>query len=51
MIGDLFIVRNICPSVLNKMAILELMYWHDWHKLADGAERDENKRLDDLRNK
>lgn len=50
MLGDLFIVRGVCPSVLGRMKITELRYWHDWHKLSDKKEIKENKRLADLRN-
>ena len=49
MIGDLFIVRKVSPDVLKSMNYDEVVYWHDWHKLADNAERQENERIKNLK--
>lgn len=44
-IGDLFIVRNVQPSELNRATVQEIQYWHRWHKIANDYEEKELKKI------
>ncbi len=48
MMGNLFIAQKMSPNEIEEMTISRMVYWHKWHKIADNAQIDETKRLENL---